>query len=77
MGVRLEAEPAVWQQGKAAGWGDSDKKEAARSRIPGKNPKTQREEQPGRLVSRRREDAPDGGGVNGKFFEKCDFFVGG
>jgi hypothetical protein len=50
------------------------KKEAARSSIPGKNPKTQREEQSGRLVLRRAEDAPVPLGVNGNLCEKSDFF---
>lgn len=51
------------------------RQEAARSKIPGKNPKTQREEQSGRLVSRRREDAPDRWVVNRISCEKHATFA--
>lgn len=49
-----------------------EKREAARSKNPGKNPKTQREEQSDRLVLRRREHAPACTGVNRKFHESSD-----
>jgi hypothetical protein len=64
----------AWQVAGVEAEGLREKKEAARSRIPGKNPKTQREEQSGRLVLRRAEHAPVATRVNGNLCEKTDFF---
>jgi hypothetical protein len=48
--------------------------EAARSENPGKNPKTQREEQSDRLVLRRAKDAPVPSSVNRKSCEEIASF---